>query len=75
MIPAMQIDSKPGFSPAWTHAGYACLVLLAILSLRAVYEETILTWLDGPPLVRFTVFHSIPYLLTAGLIGTLGGLI
>ena len=50
MIPAIQIDSKPGFSPAWTHAGYACLVLLAIPSFRAVYEET---FLCGPTVLRW----------------------
>jgi hypothetical protein len=72
----MENDAKSGFSKGWTLSAYAFLALAAIFVLRIVYEETILTWVNGPQMVGFTLVHEfIPLYLVTFVIGLGGGLL
>jgi|HubBroStandDraft_1064217.scaffolds.fasta_scaffold05094_3 hypothetical protein len=72
----MENDSRPGFSTGWRLSGYAFLALAAIFVLRIVYEETVLTWLDGPHMVGFALVHTLtPLYLLTFFIGLAGGLL
>ncbi len=43
---------------------------------QIVYEETILTWLNGPQMVGFAMMHgALPFILIAGFIGLPGTLL
>ncbi len=70
----MQNGSKAGFSIGWRLAGYSFLTVAAIFVLRIVYEETVLTWVNGPQIVGFAIFHgAMPLYLVAFFIGVGGG--
>lgn len=72
----MRTNVTVGFPKAWTVTGYLLFGGAAILVGRIVYEETILTWVDGPQMVGFAMAHgALPFILIAGLIGLLGGLL
>jgi Ankyrin repeats (3 copies) len=76
IIPDVQINSPIGFPRPWTTAGYLLLFAAALLVGRIVYEETFLTWINGPQMVGFAMMHgAVPFILVAGLIGLLGGLV
>ena len=65
-----------GFPRTWTIAGYLFLALAALFVGRIVYEETILTWTNGPQMVGFAMMHgAAPLILIAGFIGLPGGLL
>jgi hypothetical protein len=64
-----------GFPKLWMVTGYVLAALVAIFTCRVVYEETILTWKNGPQMVGFAMVHTMPSLLLAGLIGAVGGLL
>lgn len=69
----LQDDRLIGFARLWTVTGYALVVLVAIFSGRIVYEETILTWKNGPQMIGFAMVHTMPLLLVAGMISVCGG--
>jgi hypothetical protein len=72
----MQTNVMVGFPKAWKVLGYLLLGGAAIFVGRIVYEETILTWLDGPQMVGFAMLHgALPFVLIAGFTGLLGGLL
>jgi hypothetical protein len=76
MILDMEADRAVGFPKAWTVAGYLLLGVAAVFVGRIVYEETILTWLNGPQMVGFAMMHgAVPFVLFAGLIGVPGVLL
>jgi hypothetical protein len=65
-----------GFPKPWTFAGYIILAAATLFVGRIVYEETILTWSNGPQMVGFAMMHgAVPLFLFSGLIGVLGGLL
>ena len=73
MILDMEANRPVGFPKAWTVAGYLLLGVAAVFVGRMVYEETILTWLNGPQMVGFAMMHgAVPFILFAGLIGVPG---
>lgn len=51
------------------------LTLVGIFVGRIVFEETVLTWAYGPQMIGFTMAHTMPLMLLAGLIGLGGGLL
>jgi Ankyrin repeats (3 copies) len=72
----VQINTRIGFPKPWTSAGYLLLCGAALFVGRIVYEETLLTWINGPQMVGFAMMHGgVPFILIAGLIGLLGGLL
>jgi hypothetical protein len=54
----MENDSTAGFSAGWRLSGYVFLALAAIFVFRIVYEETVLTWLNGSQMVGFALVHA-----------------
>jgi len=55
--------------------GYLLAFGVAVLVGRILYEETILTWTNGPQMVGFAMMHgAMRFILVAGLIGLAGGL-
>jgi hypothetical protein len=76
MIQIMQSDTPNGFPSAWTTTGYVACAVSALFVGRIVYEETILTWTNGPQMVGFGLAHgAAPLILIAGLIGLPCGLL
>jgi hypothetical protein len=76
MIQIMQSDTPNGFPRAWTTTGYVVCAVSALFVGRIVYEETILTWTNGPQMVGFALAHgAAPLILIAGLIGLPCGLL
>lgn len=76
IIPDMQVNAPVGFPKPWTTTGYLLLCGAALFVGRIVYEETFLTWINGPQMVGFAMTHgAVPFILVAGLIGLLGGLL
>ena len=76
MIQTMQSGTPNGFSRAWTTIGYVVCAASALFVGRIVYEETILTWTNGPQMVGFALAHgAAPLILIAGLIRLLCGLL
>jgi len=75
IIPDVQ-NTPIGFPKLWTTAGYLLLCGAALFVGRIVYEETLLTWINGPQMVGFAMMHGgVPFILIAGVIGLLGGLL
>jgi len=69
-------NSTPlGFPKVWTVAGYILLLLVAVFVGRIVFEETVLTWAYGPQMIGFSMAHTMPLMILAGLIGLGGGLL
>ena len=68
-------NKEIGFPRLWTVAGYLLLALVAIFVGRIVYEETVLTWTHGPQMIGFAMVHTMPFMLLAGFIGLVGGLL
>ncbi len=52
--------------------GWFVLAVAALYDLRLVYEQTLLTWKDGPQMVGFSMVHVFPVLLLLGALGFLG---
>jgi Ankyrin repeats (3 copies) len=76
MMQVMQSDMRRGFPRPWLVAGYVFCALAALFVGRVVYEETVLTWKNGPQMVGFTMAHaSVPWILIAGIIGVSCGMI
>ena len=76
MIQNMNQDAHDGFPGAWTATGYVVFSVSAIFVGRIVYEETILTWKNGPQMVGFGLAHgAAPLMLAAGLVGLPCGLL
>ncbi len=76
MIQIMQSDSPSGIPSAWTTSGFVFCAVSALFVGRIVYEETILTWTNGPQMVGFALAHgAAPLIAIAGLIGLPGGLL
>ena len=72
----MQNNPPVGFPKPWTVAGSIILVAAALFVGRIVYEETILTWTNGPQMVGFAMMHgAVPLFLFSGLIGVPLGLL
>jgi hypothetical protein len=70
----MKTNTLVGFSRGWIIAGYVFVAGAALLVGRIVYEETLLTWRNGPQMVGFAMAHgALPFVVDAGLIGLLGG--
>jgi hypothetical protein len=69
-------DNPPvGFPKAWTITGYLLLAGAVLFVGRIVYEETILTWNNGPQMIGFAMMHgAVPLFLIAGLVGLPGSL-
>jgi len=51
--------------------GWSVLFVMAPLSLRLMYEQTVLTWRDGWQMVGFSLAHVIPGLLIIGIVGAI----
>ena len=47
-----------GFPKVWIITGYLLLCAAAILVARILYEETVLTWRNGPQMVGFAMAHG-----------------
>jgi hypothetical protein len=72
----MANDAKAGFSAGWRLSGYVFLALAAMFVLRIVYEETILTWVNGLQMIGFALVHALlPLYLLTFVIGLGGGLL
>ena len=71
----MQNSAAIGFPKPWMVTGYVLSAIGAIFAGRVIYEETILTWKDGPQMIGFAVAHTMPLLLLAGPIGVCSGLL
>ena len=57
------------FSKVWTIVGYLLACGAALFVGRIVYEETVLTWTNGPQMVGFAMMHgAVPFLLIAGIV-------
>ena len=73
---SMNRDAQDGLPRAWTTTGYVVFAVSAIFVGRIVYEETILTWKNGPQMVGFALAHgAAPLILVAGLVGLPCGLL
>src|SRR5580700_4675228 len=59
MIQIMQSDTPNGFPfpSAWTTTGCVVCAVSALFVGRIVYEETILTWTNGPQMTGFALAH------------------
>jgi hypothetical protein len=69
-------DQRVGFSKPWAVTGYLLLGGAAIFVGRVVYEETILTWVNGPQMIGFAMMHgALPFMLITGFIGVAGSLL
>ena len=76
ITPGVRINASVGFPRPWTIAGYLLLSGVALFVGRIVYEETFLTWINGPQMVGFAMMHgAVPIVLIAGLIGLPGSLL
>jgi hypothetical protein len=76
MIHIMQRDTPNGFPTAWTITGYVVCAGSALLVGRIVYEETILTWTNGPQMLGFALAHgAAPSILYAGVMALPCGLL
>jgi len=76
MIQIMQSDPPSGIPSAWTTSGFVLCAVSALFIGRIVYEETILTWTNGPQMVGFALAHGAsPLIVIAGLIGLPCGLL
>jgi len=76
MIQVMQSDTPNGFPNVWTTSGFVVCAISALFVGRIVYEETILTWANGPQMVGFALAHgAAPLVLIAGLVGLPCGLL
>jgi hypothetical protein len=76
MIQIMQSDPPSGIPGAWTTSGFVLCAVSALFVSRIVYEETILTWTNGPQMVGFALAHgAAPLIGIAGLIGLPCGLL
>ena len=74
MMPGVQTATPRGFPRWWTITGYVLLAAAALFAGRIIYEETILTWNNGPQMVGFALAHgAAPVFLIAGLIALPGG--
>lgn len=68
----MGTNARVGFPRAWTIAGYVSFAGAKLLVGRIVYEETLLTWMNGPQMVGFAMAHgALPFIFATGLIGLL----
>ena len=63
---------EPSNAPVFSVVGWAVFAALAPSSLRLAYEQTLLTWSEGPQMVGFTMAHVFPLLLLLGIAGFLG---
>jgi ankyrin repeat protein len=69
MMPGVQTATPRGFPRWWTITGYVLLAGAALFAGRIIYEETILTWNNGPQMVGFALAHgALPVVSIAGLI-------
>jgi hypothetical protein len=69
-------SSPVGFPAPWRIAGWLSLSLAALVVARVIYEETFLTWSDGPQMLGFAVAHgAVPLILFAWLVGLPVGLV
>ena len=76
MIQIMQSYPPSGIPSAWTTSGFVLCAVSALFTGRIVYEETILTWTNGPQMVGFALVHgAAPLILIAGLVGLPCGLL
>ena len=74
MMPGVQTATPRGFPRWWTITGYVLLAAAALFAGRIIYEETILTWNNGPQMVGFALAHgAAPVFSIAGLIALPGG--
>lgn len=71
----LQSNTRVGVPKLWTVTGYLLVAVVAVFSSRIVYEETVLTWTNGPQMIGFAMAHTMPLMLLAGLIGLVGGLL
>ena len=72
----VRTNGAVGLPKAWTITGYLLVCGAAVFVGRIVYEETILTWRNGPQMVGFTIMHgALPFILFSGLIGLPGTLL
>jgi hypothetical protein len=54
--------------------GYLLVVATGVFVGRVVYEQTLLTWINGPQMVGFAMTHgAFPLVLATGIFGMLGG--
>jgi len=68
IISDVELNRAVGFPKPWTITGYLLFCAAAILVGRIVYEETILTWLSGPQMVRFAMAHgALPFVFITGI--------
>jgi len=66
------VESDPAprvLSKEFTIFGCVSLVPAFAYALRAIYEQTILTWSDGPQMLGFTLAHEYPGFLLLGIAG------
>ena len=65
-----------GFPTAWVALGYVVCAVAALFAGRIIYEETILTWKNGPQAIGFALLHgaapAAPLIIIAGLVGLPG---
>jgi len=75
----LDVQNNPplGFSKPWTITGYLLLTGVAVFVGGIVYQETILTWTNGPQGLGFGNVHSRSFLvfIVAEFIGLLGSLL
>jgi Ankyrin repeats (many copies) len=76
MIPRVRTEAASTQPTYWIIAGYVLLFMSTVFVGRIVYEETYLTWTNGPQMVGFAMMHgSVPFILLAGLIGLPGSVL
>jgi len=71
--PTAQSDVKPAAKRpnVWHITGWVAFALSMSMNLRLVYEQTAMTWSQGPQMIGFTIAHTMPFLLISGLVGNL----
>jgi hypothetical protein len=63
------VSTRITFSKVWTIVGYLLACGVALFVGRIVYEETVLTWTNGPQMVGFAMMHgAVPFVLIAGIV-------
>jgi hypothetical protein len=60
---------RPRFPQGLVVFGWISLLATSLLSLRLLYEQTVLTWHSGWQMVGFSIAHTNPALLLIGVLG------
>jgi hypothetical protein len=63
---------KPSALPRYLRVWWLCCSPIALLfAARIAWEKTLLTWSQGPQMVGFSLMHTYPFFMMAGVLCSL----